>query len=417
MEVMSSISSISSGEENSNSTGKLPVDILIQIFCLLSVKVLCRLCCVSKTWKNLIRFDRSFLTCHLQKNVEKICNLLLYSAINGDCASESSDSVVQRFINTNENWFRKPFFLGNDFFLVGAINGVLCFFDRWEYNVYLWNPALHQCWNLPSNGNLLAYRFDVIGFIYEPSNDEYKVVKLLHLSDMIKAYVYDLKRHSWRVRICHCYPSAHASSMKHSVATVLNGALHWITYRSIYMLKNITQGQKNGANLITSELFEKLAMWNDFDRPDKVIFLNAFDLNGENFREYLLTDVITTIENDPYSITLGLLKGCICVYGQSRIKKYEYEVWVMEEYGIQNSWRKLFVFPRYFIPLNNQFGLRKSERLLATRNLQDVILYDSERKTSEAVLEDEVLFDTERNYFFTDNYVESLVSVIPPRSN
>ena len=70
----------------------------------------------------------------------------------------------------------------------------------------------------------------------------------------------------------------------------------------------------------------------------------CFDVNCEKFRNLEMPDGSMSVPS--FEICLASFKGKLVVitYGESE-QSYQYTIWVMREYGVHESWHKLFVLP------------------------------------------------------------------------
>ncbi|XP_059645935.1 F-box protein CPR1-like [Cornus florida] len=173
-----------------------------------------------------------------------------------------------------------------------------------------------------------------------------------------------LKKSRWRSypsrRLSSRVDSAFASSLfmgldfpyylryKREHAMVVNGALHWLVSR---------RPESDKANLIA-----------------------AFDLGVEEYRLVPLPELL----DQNVHMNLKDFGGCLsllCNYFEVRV-----EIWVMEEYGVKESWTKLFSVTQpsmirsfdYVRPLDYS---RSGGEILLEQDGKKLVWYDLERKT------------------------------------
>ncbi|KAK1419127.1 hypothetical protein QVD17_28285 [Tagetes erecta] len=98
----------------------------------------------------------------------------------------------------------------------------------------------------------------------------------------------------------------------------------------------------------------------------------AFDLGVEKFSQFSLPDSVGKWRNGRANV-LGFLGGKICVMGYD--ENGDFEVWVMGEYGVSESWVKDYAFSQFgggIFPigftLNNEFVFQDDNKCL--------VLYD-----------------------------------------
>jgi len=85
----------------------------------------------------------------------------------------------------------------------------------------------------------------------------------------------------------------------------------------------------------------------DSETPPSLIV--AFNLTQEIFNEVPLSEIRVTT-NERYSIDVSLLGECLCMIVSYQTLNYEttkVDVWVMKEYGLKDSWCKLFTLGQW----------------------------------------------------------------------
>lgn len=72
-------------------------------------------------------------------------------------------------------------------------------------------------------------------------------------------------------------------------------------------------------------------------------FILSLDLEKESYQQLFLPD--SENENDwwRWNLSVLMLRDCLCVYGTSDMFL---NVWIMKEYGNQESWTKLYSVPK-----------------------------------------------------------------------
>ncbi|KAL4599514.1 hypothetical protein ACB092_11G132800 [Castanea dentata] len=191
--------------------------------------------------------------------------------------------------------------------IVGSCNGLLCLAAS-DNAIYLWNPSIKKFKRLPDTC-LRSKMPAILGFAYHSENDDYKVVRISHLSrDLPTIEVYTLSSDSWKkvgilsTKANFCYRNSLLPT------PLVSGALHWMAF--------IKEGERtNWRNSIIS-----------------------FDVNTETSRKLALP------YDSDYSYCIELFKGKLAFITHNQYH-YRYSIWVMEEYGVVESWNKLFVVP------------------------------------------------------------------------
>ncbi|XP_059631104.1 F-box protein CPR1-like [Cornus florida] len=354
---------------------ELPAEVTADVLSRLPVKSLLRFRCVSRPWCALID-SKHFIKSHLNRSIEaSSTNLSIILVYGNDIYSMDFDSF-DRAIKLNH-----PLESTHNLKVLGSCNGLLCLSETEDEHIVLWNPWTRKHQKIPVSpiefpGKLpvgpigfprkLPYlspfappaprifgtcEFIVYGFGYDCVSDDYKLVRMVQFfgysvnSFYSEVKVYSLKANSWRRIQGFPYYLRH-----HGVNGVLvSGALHWVVS---------PRAKSNSADMIA-----------------------AFDLGVEKYRLLPGSDRMT-VYND-YHMNVRVLGGCLCL-----ICHYdgEVDIWVMKEYGVKESWTKLFS-----VELRSVFRCSVSVRplvysksggevLLAHDNIK-LLWFDLKRKT------------------------------------
>ncbi|KAJ9553818.1 hypothetical protein OSB04_017863 [Centaurea solstitialis] len=200
---------------------------------------------------------------------------------------------------------------------LGSVNGLICFCYQLDYSysafqlspynglvIQIWNPSLSTILTLPPcqlpypniNFNNVYFRFG-----YDPKTDDYKLVKLMsRFEECLQVEVYSLRKDSWGL-IAQRFPSHVTAIINEDMVFVdgCDGRLHWLCFIC------------KGSMLQT---------------------IVAFDLGMKTFSELSLP------QSERCWHRLGVVAGKLCLL--ARTKNLECEVWVMNEYGVAESWVK-----------------------------------------------------------------------------
>ncbi|XP_075495187.1 F-box protein CPR1-like [Primulina tabacum] len=345
----------------------LPLDLIEDILRRLPVKSLKRFRSVAKSWCFLIDSEK-FVKSHLRQSLISNSNnhlilggLNLYSI---DLGPLDKARVI-----------KPPFSYKTVDGVTNSCNGLVLVMSE---PPVLWNPFSGSYRVLP--GSSLEYPpgsdYYVMvshGFGYDSKKDDYKVLKVLEFRDQSTHFpirrgteIYGLKSNSWKKieDFPYSLPLIGGNSRAH-----VNGSFHTLvyTYESIYPVQ-----------------------------------IMAFSVETEKHYEVMLPKG-NRIRNFELNLTvIGGYLGLICT-NRSRVV-----IWVMKEYGVEESWSKLLTIrSREFVkPLVYS---RDGNKVLLNCDDKRLFWYDLRKKTVEQVHVDGIPF-----VFYAVDCVESLVSVGAP---
>ncbi|KAL4560996.1 hypothetical protein LXL04_033155 [Taraxacum kok-saghyz] len=302
---------MASPQHDPASMDKLPCDVLSNIFFRLLAKQLAQMRCVSKSCNYLLSRS-SFIQSHLHRSIHNNDKILLvfYEFYNSYCNPKPFKVTAHRTQSPNlelTNFIKLPVNLQSeltDVRIIGSVNGLICYFYN-DSVVCIWNASLSAMLTLPPCSiRFFGYPIGTfLRFGFDPKTKDYKVVKLIRPNrvEWMEVEVYSMRKGTWKL-IAKSIPSLVNISIHNTEVCVdgRDGHVHWICYLDDY------NSAHKGLQLIV-----------------------AFDLNLETFR---------------------FLSGKLCVISRGhgpRGEDYEYEVWVMEEYGVVESWVKHHVFSHF----------------------------------------------------------------------
>ncbi|KAF2293402.1 hypothetical protein GH714_001303 [Hevea brasiliensis] len=168
----------------------LPQELLAEILSRLPVKsiLICR--CVSKTWYSLIT-DPSFIAHHLKKTAARNSGLLFFGYVTEEL--DFPFKPYARYLLYPDESFPANHVEELDcplkglkvlYKIVGSCNGVFCL-SYGRYNrVVLWNPSVRKIVKIPwPNVTLNSHGLhkDSLGFGFDSSADDYKLVRIVYL--------------------------------------------------------------------------------------------------------------------------------------------------------------------------------------------------------------------------------------------
>ncbi|KAI5660769.1 hypothetical protein M9H77_20092 [Catharanthus roseus] len=304
-----------------------PEEILIEILIKLPVKTLIRFTLVSKSWHTLIR-SSNFVSKHLINQNKKIPTFLLLRHFNEDDKKEhytfhsnDEDSSVSKLAEIN---FPLKSRVSSTFLrIVGSCNGLICFCDD-QFGTFptkpiiLFNPSIQKHLFLPLPTVHPRSRDYVLGFGFDSQKSDFKVLRIVYdktksqsqiqsqspsVDLSAKAEIYSLNKKNWgKIKLTEL-DSKPICSWRN---VYYNGVVHWLAYN-----------KKNSRN-----------------------FILGFDFRDENFRETLLPEALATAHAASFDVNVHCDDGLAIVEYNGFTRSCN--VWVMKEYGVMGSWKKLY---------------------------------------------------------------------------
>lgn len=285
----------------------LPPEVMSEILSRVSVKYILRLRCVSKPWRSLID-SIDFIHLQLQKSIETKSNfglilrkdfLLYYVDLD---ALDNAVEVTHPLMCYN-----------NRIRILGFCNGLLCICNV-AGDVAMWNPSTKKHRVLPflptgSNRESKMYFLGarVYGFGYDFVNEDYKLVSIAQFIGLdyqsfeSEVKVYSLRKNAWKQIQDMPYLLCYTGKM----GILVNGSLHWVVTRKM--------------------------------EPEETELIVGFDIETESFHEVPIPDCM----DNHFETSVWVLGEHLCI-----VVNYPnddgVEVWVMKEYGVKESWIRLF---------------------------------------------------------------------------
>ncbi|KAL4589341.1 hypothetical protein LXL04_002247 [Taraxacum kok-saghyz] len=388
----STISSDKAASDLSTTIENLPEELLINIFIRLLAKQLAQMRSVSTSWNALLS-ESSFVKSHLQHSIHRIELMLM--AMNSDVCSCNSRQYT---IHTNPSPELRPTSAVNPQFnrikVIGAVTGLVCMSSHDSSVIWIQNFSHSAVSTLPSF--LLPHSTTsqiFLRFGFDPQTDDYKVVKLTGIMSIgriqfphrmkkwLKVEVYSMRKGSWEF-ITARLPSHIKILIDADLLCVdgHNGHLHWLGYRC--------KGEKTYSDNIVS-----------------------FDLSSHTFSEIRFPDA-STLNHHDYVNRIGVLSGKLCVILEGDASAYE--VWVMDEYGVSESWVKRHVFSLSSFSDVYPFGFTSQTGEFLVGHGGDLVLWDL--CANKGKYFDKFCCGKRRHPSKILEYVDSLVWVTPDKT-
>ncbi|GAU40138.1 hypothetical protein TSUD_163070 [Trifolium subterraneum] len=392
----------SNAPKNSSSpTGIFSHKILIEILSRLSVKVIVRFKCVSKSWNNLIS-DPTFVDKHLKVSSQNPHLTLSWYPSNGKFKNVLPFSV-HRLLNkpsatVSSDDFHRMEIPGR---FIGSCNGLLCFLFT------SWKPA-EPCKNWLSFSNpATRTRSEKLGLLCLSD------IHLLGLFEFSFGYVA-----STRTYKVVAFRAKEIEGLWKSEVKVfsLGGDNSWTNIQSFpvvpynwldpyYMLP--VSRLNDGVHL--SGTINWLAM----DESIEEVVIVSLDLSMETYKQFLLPVGFDEVSSSRPAISVLMDRLCFSY----DFNKTEFVLWQMKEYGVQESWTQIFkISLRYlqmYLPMHSDgfqlacLYVNGDTVICANKFLNHAFIYNLEDKTVERIRSrNSILWFDEAK-----DYVESLVSI------
>ncbi|XP_050260459.1 F-box/kelch-repeat protein At3g23880-like isoform X1 [Quercus robur] len=360
---------------------RVPNDVVEDILGQLPVKSLTRFRCVSRSCDSIIT-DPTFISKHFKLNLNQSESLvstnthtgyLLYTTEDKN-SSPSSKHLCTVVCNSDSTLTQISRFeipsLFEKYSIVGFCNGLFCLASSdndLNHIIYLWNPSIRMFKKLLAtpftDKDNKKHKSSVVGLAYNSENNDFKILRLLSvlLGPEAKAEVeiYSLSTDSWRKVVISLeslsgYEPNFGGIFDIDLPCIfLNGALHTVAWTC--------------------------------RRP----IILSFDVNDECFREIMLTpnhlraSVVTHFaQHALFKRSLALFTfthshaGVLC------------HIWVMEEYGVAESWTRKYSVPMIWVSVGNFYGCTDNGELLI-KNATGLVSIDPEsRKQNILAIED-----------------------------
>ncbi|OVA20843.1 F-box domain [Macleaya cordata] len=351
----------------------LPEEIILNILSRLPVKSLLRFRCVCKSWFKLFSSsDPNFVKIHLNHAIQEknfsvmFCRVTLYSI---DCDNDDDDAVEIDYPFKSSRGYVK---------ILGSCNGLLCVTtDTVNSIICIWNPSTKEYKLISKPPFEINRNIDIAyGFGYDFKIEDYKLVSIARSGSVdvaSKAKVYTLGSNSWR----NVETSFPFNSLNWEASGVLvNGVLHWKRSNGI---------ESNAPVVIVS-----------------------FDIADERFQEMTLPKCLH-YNSDLVVCAVG---GSLCIVANSH-KDLNVDVWVMKDYGMLESWTKLFTISQqsgihYLRPIQSfKNGEILFEAELSGSLKSALVSYDPKHERATRILKVQSIL----RWWDTVTYVGSLVSL------
>ncbi|CAJ2670284.1 unnamed protein product [Trifolium pratense] len=373
-------------------------DLITEILLLLSVKTMMRLKSVSKSWNTIIS-DPCFIEQHLKKSLQNP-QLILISNPSSGVVSFPMHRLLQNPSSTDSCHFRGSM---NNSQVIGSYNGLLCLLfkkNRWKYTEYqfvLWNPATGTI-SLKVGTFKDSYAGSPFKFTFgfDISTGTYKVVALAKKCKELEVRVFSFGGSDWKN-----IQSFPIKDQEINDGVHLSGTINWLAL-SKYMQEFNQYGWISNHIIVNAK--------------QSVIF--SLNLSTETYTQILLPSGLDEVSMS-FPPTLGVLTDCLCFLHDW--KATQYVIWLMKEFGVQESWTQLFRIDyckinhrrSYLLgfsicPLRPMYLSKDEDTLIFAEYINCPAIIYSKRD-----MRVKKIRISHKMYWFTAmNYVESLVSTV-----
>ncbi|XP_026450726.1 F-box/kelch-repeat protein At3g06240-like [Papaver somniferum] len=285
----------------------LPEEIIIDILSRLPPISLLKFRCVCKSWSILFN-DPKLINLIMKNNIVMLRDdNTIYSF-----DYESSSSLLPDDIASHIKKIHLPPVVRAHPRIVGSCKGLVCLTSSRSY--CLWNPSTREYKAIPistapgyqSVSSGCSTRDITHGFGYDCLTDDYKFIEILPGTNSSRPVVgvYSLRSNSWEPGYI-----PYEFSRETPPGVLSNGALHWFANSS----------SSSSRVLIAMDVGDQSTR--EIAQPGK------FDVNGGNRH-------------------LDVLDRCLCMLYSSDDSSESFEVWVMKDYGVRESWMQVYNIPR-----------------------------------------------------------------------
>ncbi|KAF9591919.1 hypothetical protein IFM89_010277 [Coptis chinensis] len=228
--------------------------------------------------------------------------------------------------------------------MVASCNGIVCLYNIYSMDVFLWNPATKQVRVLPKSPFPYQpedgyFSLDIcIGFGFDDKSNDYKVVRFFSLCKQPNvtthspAEIYNSSTDSWNII--------------HAVLPV------------IFILSDPKAPYRNGT-------YCWLVRNDDLSQHERIgeKYILTFDFRNEVFGSLPLPDVDSV---DCFPHLAIVRENLACIYNVETYCDitdewwpWECEIWVLNEYGVKESWTKLYTVRPFTISGHITYSARK----------------------------------------------------------
>lgn len=338
------------GGDDFRSISALPIQNLVDILSRLPFKTIFSCMCVCKKWKDLI-LAPEFAKLH---HTRAPASLILRSHRHGRRRRPRSlcllDLEASDICSPDAAVKLSPDFgfpTGN-FEIVNTCNGLICIRHFHSPNdISILNPLVGEYITLPlTKKKHKSYVFSWFG--HSPKTDEYKVIQFVQQPSKLEAEIHTLGKGTWT--------SIHGGALSPPIDmrchnAFVGGCLHWIV--------------------------------ND---PSKSEFIYCLEFGRELFQPVSAPPHLGPNDKDRTGdMMLGVLGGCLYFFDYPLGDSFD--IWVMKQYGVQESWTKEFILKNpstdiiWYWDLYRPISLLSNGEILMSHKSKAMVSYNPEDRS------------------------------------
>ncbi|GKV15020.1 hypothetical protein SLEP1_g25822 [Rubroshorea leprosula] len=223
--------------------------------------------------------------------------------------------------------------------LVGSCNGLLCLSligSSWRsHSLLIYNPSVGDAVRVPP-ANQFLNQSEVFGFGFHPRTGEFKVVRIVCFDveegEELTVQVFTVGTTEWRTK------GATPRRLTGPPEVLVEGTLHWVTF---------------------------VRMGGD----DPIFGIISFELADEVFEEIPHPPCQRFVSR---GYRLSVLNGCLSAAGL--VDTLHFDIWVMKQYRVKESWVKQLSFDPSF-PSKWPSFLRRYPRVICALKNGEILLW------------------------------------------
>ncbi|KAG5239444.1 hypothetical protein OIU76_012858 [Salix suchowensis] len=316
---------------------RIPEHLVTKILLKTPIKSILRFRCVSQSWNSLITLPY-FIKEHLANAKPLILrteNPVVSLSLLPDSEGLDRSSQIE---------FHRP----HSFEIVASCNGVVLLRGRYRefdgsWRLILWNPSIKKTLYIPSPRSCASTVTTLLGLGYDPKSDDYKVPRIVRLGNSAEHpfvfQFFSLNSGSWSENVDFFSNSLENKDALRSIfisyydnQAMVNGVIHW--------LLNHRDGIAMEMCSVATEMSSN--RWSPLVPRNNVIVL-TFHLSNDTFGEIRLPECFDDTTKWVTSRTISVFKDLFSFnVFECRSGSYNCEIWVMEQYGVRESWTRLY---------------------------------------------------------------------------